>query len=263
MVPAHNDPAHKGTAHTEPARDGTAHNDTAGGSGPLRPLGRSRLYERVIERLRELITDRGLRAGDKLPAERELAERLGVSRASIKQAVVVLEVQGLVEVRHGGGTYLRREQAESESVEELVERRQRLPEVLDAREGLETKLAELAAQRRTADDLAEIEAAVAGMREQVEAGELAEDGDRRFHAAITAAAHSGLLAEFMRTIDAEITESRRESLRQPDRPPKSLAQHDRIAAAIRAGDPGGARAAMRRHLETVRRVRLLRWEPDE
>ena len=232
-------------------------------AGPLRPLGRPRLYERVVERLRELVADRGLGAGDRLPPERELAERLGVSRASIKQAVVVLEVQGLVEVRHGGGTYLRRDRPEGESVAELVERQRRLPEVLDAREGLETKLAELAAQRRTEADLAEIEAAVAGMREQVAAEERGEDGDRRFHAAITAAAHSGLLAEFMRTIDAEITESRRESLRQPDRPPRSLAQHERIAAAVRAGDPERARSAMREHLETVRRVRLLRWDPDE
>lgn len=231
--------------------------------GPLRPLPRSRLYERVVERLRELIADRGLRAGDRLPSERELAERLGVSRASIKQAVVVLEVQGLVEVRHGGGTYLRRERADGESLDELVERRQRLPEVLDAREGLETQLAELAAQRRTEDDLAAIDAALARMREQIDAGEHGEDGDRRFHAAVTAAARSGLLAEFMRTIDAAIAESRRESLRQPDRPAKSLAQHERIAAALRAGDPEAARTAMRHHLATVRRVRLLQWEPPK
>jgi GntR family transcriptional repressor for pyruvate dehydrogenase complex len=230
-------------------------------SGPLRPLTRSRLYERVVERLRELIAERGLRAGDKLPAERELADRLGVSRASIRQAVVVLEVQGIVEVRHGGGTYLRRDRPDGESLDELVERRRRLPDVLDAREGLETKLAELAAQRRDEADLAEIEAALERMREQIAAGGRGEEGDRRFHAAVTAAARSGLLAEFMRTIESSITESRRESLRQPDRPPRSLAQHERIAAAIRAGDPDEARTAMRQHLATVRRVRLLQWEP--
>ena len=228
---------------------------------PLRPLSRTRLYERVVERLRELIADRGLRAGDRLPPERELAERLGVSRASIRQAVVVLEVQGLVEVRHGGGTYLRRDRAEGDSLDELVERRRRLPEVLDAREGLETELAELAAQRRTAADLAAVEAALERMREQIDAGGRGEDGDRRFHAAVTAAARSGLLAEFMRTIDAAIAESRQESLRQPGRPAQSLAQHVRIAAAVRAGDPDEARAAMREHLATVRRVRLLQWEP--
>ncbi|MER7013764.1 FadR/GntR family transcriptional regulator [Saccharopolyspora sp. NPDC000359] len=231
-------------------------------SDALRPLSRPRLYEQVVQRLREHVAASGLRAGDRLPPERKLAEQLGVSRASVKQAIVVLEVQGLVEVRHGGGTYLRRESLEVEPVDELVERKRRLPDVLDAREALETKLAELAAQRRTEDDLAEIDAALADMRREIADGELGNDGDRRFHAAITAAAHSSLLADFMRTIATEIAESRQESLRQPDRPTKSLAQHERIAEAVRAGDARAAVTAMRRHLRTVSRVRLLSWDPD-
>ncbi|MGP4017126.1 FadR/GntR family transcriptional regulator [Saccharopolyspora sp. 5N708] len=231
-------------------------------SEALRPLARPRLYEQVVQRLREHVADSGLRVGDRLPPERELAERLGVSRASVKQAIVVLEVQGLVEVRHGGGTYLRRASLDAEPVEELVARKRRLPDVLEAREALETKLAELAAQRRTEDDLAEIDAALADMRREIADGGLGSEGDRRFHAAITAAAHNPLLADFMRTIAAEIAESRQESLRQPDRPGKSLGQHERIAEAIRAGNPRAAVTAMRRHLRTVSRVRLLAWDPD-
>ncbi|MBQ0924382.1 FadR/GntR family transcriptional regulator [Saccharopolyspora endophytica] len=231
-------------------------------SDSLRPLNRPRLYEQVVQRLREHVADSGLRTGDRLPPERTLAEQLGVSRASVKQAIVVLEVQGLVEVRHGGGTYLLRESLEIEPVEELVERKRRLPDVLDAREGMETKLAELAAQRRTDEDMAEIDAALAAMRAEIEDGEIGQDGDRRFHAAVTAAAHSALLAEFMRTIAAEIAESRNESLRQPRRPLKSLAQHERIAEAIRNGDAKAAASAMARHLRTVSRVRLLDWDPE-
>ncbi|GAA4615639.1 FCD domain-containing protein [Saccharopolyspora hordei] len=231
-------------------------------SDALRPLARPRLYEQVVQRLREHVAASGLRAGDRLPPERKLAEQLGVSRASVKQAIVVLEVQGLVEVRHGGGTYLRRESLDVEPVDELVARKRRLPDVLDAREALETKLAELAAQRRTGEDLAEIDAALADMRREIADGELGSEGDRRFHAAITAAAHSSLLADFMRTIATEIAESRQESLRQPGRPDKSLAQHERIAEAIRAGDARAAVTAMRRHLRTVSRVRLLSWDPD-
>lgn len=231
-------------------------------SDALRPLTRPKLYEQVVVRLREHVAASGLDVGDRLPPERELADRLGVSRASVRQAIVVLEVQGLVEVRHGGGTYLRERVLDSEPVEELVARRRRLPDVLDAREALETKLAELAAERRTEQDLTEIDAALADMRAQVEAGDLGGDGDRRFHAAITAAAHSTMLAEFMRTIADEIAESRQESLRQPNRPPQSLGQHERIAEAIRAGNARTAVTAMRRHLRTVSRVRLLSWEPD-
>lgn len=227
----------------------------------LRPVSRQRLYEQVVEQLRAYVTDEGLRAGDRLPPERELATRLGVSRVSIKQAIVVLEVQGLVDVRHGGGTYLRRDSLLVEPVDALVDRKRRLPDVLEAREALETKLAELAALRRTEGDLVEIDSALAEMQRQVEAGELGIEGDRRFHAAVTAAARSSLLAQFMRSIAEQIAESRQESLRQHGRPRRSLGQHQRIAEAIRTGDSRAAASAMRRHVHTVSEVRLLGWEP--
>ena len=230
-------------------------------SEALRPVSRQRLYEQVVEQLRLYVIEQGLRAGDRLPPERELAARLGVSRVSVKQAIVVLKVQGLVDTRHGGGTYLRQDSLHVEPVETLMERKRRLPDVLEAREALETKLAELAARRRTAEDLAEIDEALSQMRQQIDAGERGLEGDRRFHAAVTAAARSALLAQFMRSIAEQIAESRQESLRQPGRPLRSLGQHRRIADAIRAGDPRAAASAMRRHVRTVSRVRLLGWEP--
>ncbi|MCO1580664.1 FadR family transcriptional regulator [Crossiella sp. SN42] len=232
-------------------------------SDTLRPINRPRLYEQVVASLRDYVSSSGLRTGDRLPPERELAERLGVSRASVKQAIVVLEVQGLVEVRHGGGSYLLRDTLDTEPVAALVERRRRLPDVLEAREAMETKLAELAAERRTAADLEAIEAALRHMSAEIEAGGIGMEGDRRFHAAVTAAARSSLLAEFMGMIAEQITESRAESLRQQGRPRRSLEQHRRIAAAIRAGDGPRAVSAMRRHVRTVSRVRLLTWEPAD
>ncbi|EHY87516.1 transcriptional regulator [Saccharomonospora azurea NA-128] len=231
-------------------------------SDALRPMARPRLYEQVIERLREYVAHERLRAGDRLPAERDLAQRLGVSRASVKQAIVVLEVQGLVETRHGGGSYLLHDTLDVEPVEQLVARRQRLPDVLDAREAIETKLAELAAARRTAEDLDALEAALNHMRAEIDAGGHGTDGDRRFHAAVTAAARSTLLAEFMRSISEQIAESRAESLRQPGRPHRSLRQHQAIFDAISLGDPARAATAMRRHVRTVAKVRLLDWHPD-
>lgn len=229
----------------------------------FRPLSRTRLYEQIVAQLREYVSASGLKTGDKLPSERELAEKMGVSRASIKQAIVVLEVQGLVEIRHGGGTYLRQDSLSIEPIATLVERRRRLPDVLDAREAMETKLAELAALRRSDADMAEIEAALETMRAEIEDGALGENGDRLFHLAVTDAAHSELLAEFMRETAEQIAESRHESLQQPGRPHRSLAQHTRIAEAIRAQDATAAISAMRAHLETVREVRLLRWTPNE
>ncbi|MFF3751644.1 FadR/GntR family transcriptional regulator [Streptomyces sp. NPDC002018] len=232
-------------------------------SDALRPMPRPRLYEQVLGRLRDYAVEGNLGAGDRLPPERELAQRLGVSRASVKQAIVVLEVQGLVEVRHGGGTYLVKNSLDPEPVERLVERRRLLPEVLEAREALETKLAELAAERRTEQDLAALHDALHQMTDEIEAGGYGVEGDRLFHAAVTAAAHSELLAEFMRSIAARIAESRTESLRQPGRPKRSLAQHRAILEAIETRRGKAAAAAMRRHVRTVAKVRLLDWNPDE
>ncbi|GAA2645348.1 FadR/GntR family transcriptional regulator [Streptomyces vastus] len=228
----------------------------------LRPMTKQRLYEQVLERLRQYVAEGGLRAGDRLPPERDLAARLGVSRASVKQAIVVLEVQGLVEARHGGGTYLVRDSLDVEPVDRLVERRRRLPDVLEAREALETKLAELAAERRTDDDLAALRQALDHMAREIEEGAHGVEGDRLFHAAVTAAAHSSILAEFMRSIADQITESRNESLRQPGRPTRSLAQHHAILDAIADRRPRQAATAMRRHVRTVAKVRLLDWDPE-
>ncbi|GAV43289.1 HTH-type transcriptional regulator LutR [Streptomyces acidiscabies] len=229
----------------------------------LRPMMKQRLYEQVLDRLRQYVVDGGLAAGDRLPPERDLAQRLGVSRASVKQAIVVLEVQGLVEARHGGGTYLVRDSLDVEPVDRMVERRRRLPDVLEAREALETKLAELAAERRTEEDLDAMRAALAHMAEEIESGAPGIEGDRLFHSAVTAAAHSALLAEFMRSIAEQIAESRTESLRQPGRPSRSWAQHQAIFDAIAERNARKAATAMRTHVRTVAKVRLLDWEPAE
>jgi GntR family transcriptional repressor for pyruvate dehydrogenase complex len=156
-----------------------------------------------------------------------------------------------------------RDTLDVEPVEQLVERRKRLPEVLEAREALETKLAELAAERRTDAELETIREALDFMRDEIDGGDNGVEGDRRFHAAVTAAAHSSLLAEFMKTIAEQITESRTESLRQPGRPSRSLAQHTAIYEAIAAGDAKKAAAAMRKHVRTVAKVRLLTWVPED
>ena len=232
-------------------------------SEALRPVERPRLYEQLVHRLREYVEESGLQAGDRLPSERELAERLGVSRNTLKQATVALEVQGLVEIRHGDGTYLRRDDLSAEPIATMLDRKQRLPDILDAREALEAKLAELAATRRTDDDLAEMDAALDAMRRTHKSGGLGEEDDCRFHSAVTAAAHSPILAEFYRQLAPQVSESRIESLRQPDRLASSLDQHQRIVDAIRAGAPERAVTAVRVHVRTVGDVRLLSWTPAQ
>jgi GntR family transcriptional regulator, transcriptional repressor for pyruvate dehydrogenase complex len=224
----------------------------------LRPVLRPRLYEQVVSQIQEWIAENGLEVGDRLPPERELASRLGVSRATISQALVAMEVVGMVSVRHGDGVVLIEPAGSTKVVSALRRHAQQLPEIIEAREALETKLAALAAERRTTSDLAAIDEALEVMERDIAAGGRGVEGDELFHAAVTAAGHSALLARLMAEISELIKESRIESLSQPDRPLNSLRGHRRIAEAIRARDGEAAAVAMQDHITMVSDVALLR-----
>lgn len=237
---------------------------------------RTRLYEQVAGQITTWVTDNHLSPGDRLPPERELAARLGVSRATLSQALVALEVIGAVSVRHGDGTVVTRvgaglapggdevgevgEAGTRRTVEAIRAHADRLPEIIDTRDALETKLAALAAERRTEGDLARIDAALRAMADDIMAGGRGVEGDELFHAAVTAAAHSLLLARLMEEISDLIKETRLESLGQPGRPRDSLVGHQKVADAIHAQDPVAAAAAMHDHVAMVSDVALLR--PD-
>ena len=224
----------------------------------LRPVLRPRLYEQVVSQIQEWIAENGLEVGDRLPPERELASRLGVSRATISQALVAMEVVGMVSVRHGDGVVLIEPAGSTKVVSALRRHAQQLPEIIEAREALETKLAALAAERRTTSDLAAIDEALEVMEQDIAAGGRGVEGDELFHAAVTAAGHSALLARLMAEISELIRETRIESLSQPDRPLNSLRGHRRIAEAIRARDGEAAAVAMQDHITMVSDVALLR-----
>jgi GntR family transcriptional regulator, transcriptional repressor for pyruvate dehydrogenase complex len=224
----------------------------------LRPVARPRLYEVIVEQLCAYIADNRMESGDRLPAERELAANLGVSRASLSQALVALEVQGVLSVRHGDGAILMRQPTEERAIKALREHADRIPDIIEAREALEVKLAALAAARRTDDEMAAIDAAIATMEQEIEAGDRGVMGDEMFHEAITTAAHSSLLAKLMHEIAGLVRETRIESLSQENRPRASLEGHRRIAEAVRGQDAREAARAMADHIILVSDVALLR-----
>jgi GntR family transcriptional repressor for pyruvate dehydrogenase complex len=227
-------------------------------AGGLRPVTRPRLYEQVVTQIQAWIAENRVGVGDRLPPERELATRLGVSRATVSQALVAMEVAGMVSVRHGDGVILMEPAGSTKVINALRQHAQQIPEIIEAREALETKLAALAAARRTEEDLAAIDEALDVMERDIEAGGRGVEGDELFHAAVTAAGHSRLLAKLMVEISDLIKETRIESLGQPDRPINSLHGHRKVADAIRAGDADAAVEAMRAHIEMVSDVALLR-----
>jgi GntR family transcriptional repressor for pyruvate dehydrogenase complex len=212
----------------------------------------------IVEQLVAYISDKNLSEGDRLPAERDLAAKLGVSRASVSQALVALEVQGVLSVRHGDGAILLRRPTEERAIRALREHADRIPDIIEARIALEVNLAGLAAARRTDAEMAAIDAAISTMEAEVEAGDRGVLGDEMFHEAITAAAHSSLLAKLMHEISGLIRETRIESLSQQNRPRASLEGHRRIADAVRKQDADGASRAMADHIRLVSDVALLR-----
>jgi GntR family transcriptional regulator, transcriptional repressor for pyruvate dehydrogenase complex len=224
----------------------------------LERVTRPRLYEQLVTQILAYIESAKLGPGDLLPAERDLAERLGVSRATLAQALVALEVLGVIDVQHGTGAVLARRPSVASVIKGLREHRSRLPEIVEARSTLEVKLAGLAAARRTDADLTAIDEALNVMAQEIKDGDRGARGDERFHQAITAAAHSSVLAQLMAFIAEMILETRMESLGQPGRPEQSLASHRKIADAIRAHDAEGAAEAMLSHIELVSDVELLR-----
>jgi GntR family transcriptional regulator, transcriptional repressor for pyruvate dehydrogenase complex len=224
----------------------------------LRPVTRPRLYEVIVEQLCAYIADNEMSSGDRLPAERDLAAKLGVSRASLSQALVALEVQGVLSVRHGDGAILVRRPTEERAIKALREHADRIPDIIEAREALEVKLAGLAAARRSDDEMAAIDRAIATMASEIDAGDRGVIGDEMFHEAITRAAHSSLLSKLMHEISGLIKETRIESLSQEHRPRASLEGHRRIAEAVRKRDPEEASAAMADHIRLVSDVALLR-----
>jgi GntR family transcriptional repressor for pyruvate dehydrogenase complex len=164
----------------------------------------------------------------------------------------------VLSVRHGDGAILVRRPTEERAVKALREHADRIPDIIEAREALEVKLAGLAATRRTDAEMAVIDAAITTMESEVDAGERGVLGDEQFHEAITAAAHSSLLAKLMHEISGLVRETRIESLSQADRPRASLEGHRRIADAVRKQDSRLAESAMAEHIRLVSDVALLR-----
>ncbi|ORA27744.1 FadR/GntR family transcriptional regulator [Mycobacterium aquaticum] len=219
-------------------------------AGRIGQVDRRPLYEQVSERLREFIDTSGMQPGDKLSNVRDLATELQVGRSSIREAITALRAQGIVEVRHGDGIYLlqRPEDVISSLAAELVETHVDHPYIWETRQALEAQCARLAAVHATDEDLAELDAALAEMRGEIEAGLPGLNGDRRFHLGVATAAHNPLLIKLLKGLGRALDRTSETSLTRPGQPMRSLADHQGIADAIRAREPADAANRMLAHL---------------
>jgi GntR family transcriptional repressor for pyruvate dehydrogenase complex len=224
----------------------------------LEAIRKNKVYEQVALQLERLIL-RKLHPGDKLPSERELAEMLGVSRSSIRDAIRSLELMGLVEPRQGAGTVVCEVSAESlvsPLTGLLVRQEQHIAELLDFRKMLEPSLAARAATHASAEEISEMEATITRQDEKVRSGEIAIEEDSEFHYGVAVASNNSVVLKLLDVLMDLLRETRERSLQVEGRPQKSLAGHRRILAAIKRHDAEAAQTAMRRHIEDVEEIVL-------
>ena len=223
---------------------------------PVKP---QRLYEQIVEQIIDLITQGEFPAGSQLPPERELAQQLQVSRASLREALTVLQMMGLVETRSGYGTFVSDGSASpllSFDYSWFYEAEESPFAILQARAVVEPSIAAFAAEHRSAEDLRRVQK----IQNLVDADkfdrQVFSEGDRKFHLAIAQMAGNPVLVKMMSIVYELMGQKlwsflRDVTLTSDERLEEYTRQHWRVYEAIEARDPGGAHDAMMAHLNSV------------
>ncbi|GAB2899226.1 FadR/GntR family transcriptional regulator [Paraburkholderia jirisanensis] len=209
-----------------------------------------RLYQAVAAQILTLIRQGEFPVGERLPPERELALRLGVSRPSLREALIALEIGGRVEIRMGSGVYVRDTGADDENTVDALG--DSPSELMQARAAIEGSVAALAAARMTAAMAERLRRTVERMGKLAAGGKTPVDADRQFHMLIAEAAGNSVLARFV----GELFDSRHDPIAAAMRDHTESAktwtdavrEHEDILRALQSGDPIAAQTAMRAHL---------------
>lgn len=217
-----------------------------------------RVYEEIVEQLKDYFAKGELKPGDKLPSERDLAAQFDVSRVSVRQALTILETQGLLERKVGGGTYKVSETnfEVSQLVNLLMTKKTEINEPLEVRRLIEPKMAQMAAERATQEDIAAMEDCLLRQKARVETGELIISEDSEFHYAIAKATKNGIILKLVEAIHDMLWQTRENSIKAEQGNQRSLEGHYPILDAIKKGDSYAAYEAMLKHLEEVESLML-------
>ncbi len=221
---------------------------------PLTAVGNTRLYRQIAEQLSTLIANGEYAPGARLPAERDLAAAMGVSRASVREAIISLEVAGVIEVRVGTGIFVMR--ASSRAAPVGNDDGPGPFELLAARSLVEGEIAALAAREAKRADVDALNAAIAKMESNVDDFAVREGTDKAFHLALASATRNGaleLVVDGLWGQRAELWGRMQHHYHTPALALQTIRDHRAIAKAVAAHDAAGARAAMHRHLARVAR----------
>jgi GntR family transcriptional repressor for pyruvate dehydrogenase complex len=218
-------------------------------------LQHKRIYEEVVDMIIQRIHSGELTVGQKLPPERILAEEMGVSRTSLREALRALESMGYIYSVTGGGNYVN-----SVSIEHVLspltamaaQDKKLAADIIDVRLHLEVHMASLAAKNATKQQLSQIYSAIINMQSEVEAGGNGVQGDNQFHQEIAKASQNKAFAIIVELVGELLAESRKATLNIPGQPVKTIEDHILIFEAIRNGDEKKAAEEMYKHLKKAR-----------
>lgn len=222
---------------------------------------RTNLKDEIVNQVTGLIVSHALAPGDRIPSERELAQQLGVSRVSIREAVQVLETLGLLEVKRGVGTFVRTPMSEPAQIglaSSLIASDETILELYELREIIETACAARAARRASATGIASMREALEKLADGLECQdvEAMASADVDFHRAVTLAAGNALLTGLMDSIGNLVRDTVTSTFRISKGLSTTLEHHAAILEAIQDGDAEAASDAMARHVrEAAQRVR--------
>jgi GntR family transcriptional repressor for pyruvate dehydrogenase complex len=219
--------------------------------GGLQPVTKRTLTQEAFDQLVAYLQSGVFHPGDALPSQQELADQLGVSRPVLREAMQRLEAAGLVEIKHGSGSYVAHPPAET-----MFDRvfgkftHEHALDLLEARLVIEAECAALAAVRATDEDFDRMQRAVDKIRALSDQGELTVGGADDFHAALTAASHNTVLAAMGQLFQLQnYIQGIRVELALPDISAHEYESHLKLLEALRQRDPDLARASVREHLE--------------
>jgi len=215
----------------------------------------SRLYEQIVQQIEESIVKGDLKPGDQLPAERDLAQRFGVSRTAVREAVKALREKGLVEAYSGRGTFITdgTSQAVRHSLDLMVKigQAEGSNHLAEVRAILEPEIAALAAVRIQEPELATMREAVSVMDRAGQDPEAYIEADLDFHLALAEGAANPLILSLLDSIVGLLREQRLRIFRVPGGPERGQVHHKRILEAVERHDAQKARETMRAHLSQV------------
>lgn len=229
-----------------------------------------RLYQKVGAHLREAIRAGQYRVGERFPPERDVAEQMGVSRAVVREALIMLELEGLIDVRKGSGVYvIGLPRAVSEDA--ATEGEDVGPfELIQARQLLESNIAAFAATQVTKNDIAQMRQALEAERIALEDNNLEEDyrADEQFHMLIAQSTQNGVLIDIARNLWSRRVASPmwlrlHAHIVDHSYRLRWLEDHRRILSALQRRDPQSSRQAMWQHLENVKQTLLALSDVDD